>query len=143
MQHAADPEPTCRKCNAAMSLNGITPCAEGYDMWSYRCSKCSETLIMVEARTPSSAAVSERRLVLRHPVATAGTIETNAGIIACMVRNVSAAGAELSLPRHIRTPEHFTLVTGGSHLPCQIIWHREKRIGLAFLDKASAAADSS
>jgi len=142
MQHA-DPKPTCRKCNAAMTLSGITPCAEGYDMWSYRCSTCSEALIMVEARTPASAAVSERRLVPRHPVATAGTIETNAGVVACMVRNVSAAGAELSLSRQMRTPGHFTLVTEGSHLPCQIIWHREKRIGLVFLNKASAAANSS
>jgi hypothetical protein len=133
MQHAADPEPTCRKCNAAMSLNGITPCAEGYDMWAYRCSKCSETLIMVGPRTASSAAVSERRLMQRHPVVTAATIETKAGVVACMVRNVSAAGAELSLPRQMRTPAHFTLVTEGSHLPCQIIWHRENRIGLPFL----------
>jgi PilZ domain-containing protein len=133
MQHSADPEPTCRKCNAAMSLKGITPCAEGYDMWSYRCSTCSETLIMVGPRTPASAAVSERRLLQRHPVVTAATIETKTGTVACMVRNVSAAGAELSLPRQMRTPGHFTLVTEGSHLPCQIVWQRENRIGLAFL----------
>jgi hypothetical protein len=133
MQHAAHPTPTCRNCNAAMSLNGITPCAEGYDMWSYRCFTCSDVLNMVEARTPSSAAVSERRRVLRHPVATAGTIESDGSAVACMVRNLSAAGAELSLTRRMQTPEHFTLVTEGSHLPCHVVWHREKRIGLAFL----------
>jgi hypothetical protein len=133
MQHSVDPEPTCRKCDAAMSLNGITPCAEGYDMWSYRCSRCSETLIMVGPRTASSAAVSERRLVQRHPVVTGATIESNTSIVACMVRNLSAAGAELSLSRQMQTPGHFTLVTEGSHLPCQVIWRREKRIGLAFL----------
>jgi len=133
MQHSADPKPTCRKCDAAMSLNGIARCAEGYDMWSYRCLECSDVFNMVEAQTASSAAVSERRLVRRHPVATAATIETKAGVVACMVRNVSAAGAELSLPRQMRTPGHFTLVTEGSHLPSQIIWHRENRMGLAFL----------
>jgi hypothetical protein len=132
MQQAAHPKPTCRKCNAAMTLNGITRCAEAYDMWSYRCSKCSEVLIMVEARTPGAGA-SERRRLLRHPVATAGTIESDGSVVACMVRNLSAAGAELSLTRRTQTPEHFTLVTEGSHLPCHLVWHREKRLGLAFL----------
>lgn len=116
-----------------MSLNGITPCADGYDMWSYRCVTCGDVLNMVGARTASSAAIAERRHMRRHPVVSAGTIETKAGAVACMVRNVSAAGAELSLPGQMRTRGHFTLVTEGSHLPCQIIWHRENRIGLAFL----------
>jgi PilZ domain-containing protein len=116
-----------------MTFNAITRCAEGYDMWSYRCFKCSDVFNMVEARTASSAAVSERRLVLRHPVATAATIKFSAGVVACMIRNLSAAGAELGLSRRMQTPEHFTLVTEGSYLPCHLIWHREKRIGLAFL----------
>ena len=133
MQQSPHPKPTCRKCNAIMTLNGVTPCAEDYDMWSYRCFKCSDVFNMVKARTPSSAAVSERRLVLRYPVATAATIKSDAGVVACMVRNLSAAGAALSLPRRMQTPEHFILITEGSHLPCHLIWHREKRIGLAFL----------
>jgi hypothetical protein len=133
MQQTPHPKPTCRKCNAAMTFNGITSCAEGYDMWSYRCFKCSEVFNMVKARTSSSAAISERRLISRHPVATAATIKSDAGIVACMIRNLSAAGAELGLPRRMQTPEHFILVTEGSHLPCRRIWYKEKRIGLAFL----------
>jgi hypothetical protein len=122
-----------------MTLNGVTPCAEDYDMWSYRCFKCSDVFNMVKARTPSSAAVSERRLVLRYSVATAATIKSDAGVVACMVRNLSAAGAALSLPRRMQTPEHFILITEGSHLPCHLIWHREKQIGLAFQKRIGLA----
>jgi hypothetical protein len=133
MQHTARPTPTCRKCNAAMVHNGITPCAEGYDMWSYRCLTCRDAFDMVEMRTPFSAAISERRILLRYPVATAGTIQFNAGTICCMVRNLSAAGAELGLTRHTEPPGRITLIADGSHLPGRVIWRREKRIGIAFL----------
>ena len=29
-------------------------------------------------------------------------------------------------------PDHFTLIADGSHLPCHVIWRKEKRIGIAF-----------
>jgi hypothetical protein len=115
-----------------MVLSGITPCAEGYDMWSYRCLKCSDAFEMVEVRTTFSAAISERRRVLRYAVVTAGTIKFNSVTIPCMVRNLSAAGAELGMTRRVETPEHFTLITEGSHLPGYAIWRRQHRIGIAF-----------
>ena len=115
-----------------MALNGVNPCAEGYDMWTYHCFKCGGAFNLVEPRTLSSPAVSERRQVLRHPVVTTGTIEFGAGTVSCMVRNLSAAGAELSLTGRVETPDEFTLIAEGSHLPCHVIWRREKRIGIAF-----------
>jgi hypothetical protein len=115
-----------------MALTGVTPCAEGYDVWTYHCFKCDAAFNLVEARTSSSAAVSERRNALRHPVVSAGTIEFGNGAVSCMVRNLSAAGAGLCLTRSVDTPKQFTLVTEGSHLPCCVIWRRQNRIGITF-----------
>jgi hypothetical protein len=115
-----------------MALTGVTPCAEGYDVWTYHCFKCDAVFNLVEPRTSLSAAVSERRIALRHPVVSAGTIEFGTGAVSCMVRNLSAAGAGLCLTRSVDTPKQLTLVTEGSRLPCCVIWRRENRIGIAF-----------
>jgi hypothetical protein len=87
---------------------------------------------MVAARTADSAAHSERRVVARHRVITSGTIEFGGGRLACMVRDLSAAGASLDSTGRARIPKRFTLITEGSHLPCRVVWRREGRIGIAF-----------
>jgi hypothetical protein len=130
MQQTAHPLPICQKCNTPMDLHGVTPCAEGYDMWRYGCLDCRGAVNMVDARTAESASISERRLVARHPVITTGTIEVSGGLNSCIVRDVSAAGAGLS--GRADTPEHFTLIADGSRLPCHVVWRREDRIGVAF-----------
>jgi hypothetical protein len=115
-----------------MRLDSATPCAEGYVVRSYRCVDCRVTSLMIEAGAAGDASVLERRAVPRHPVTTGGTIESGRGAIACVLRNVSAAGAGLEATGHGRLPRQFTLMAGGSHLPCHVIWHRAKRIGIAF-----------
>jgi predicted nucleic acid-binding Zn ribbon protein len=127
-----DPEPACRTCHTGMVLCGIEPCADGYDMWSYRCANCGGTFTMVAARTADSASHAERRVVARHRVTTSGSIEFGRGQLACMVRNLSAAGAGLDSTGRARIPKRFTLIAGGSHLLCRVIWRREGRIGIAF-----------
>jgi hypothetical protein len=74
----------------------------------------------------------EKRTVSRHRVLKAGTIEFGGGAINCMVRNQSTTGAALDVASPVGIPEHFTLITDGSHLPCHVVWRREKRIGVAF-----------
>jgi hypothetical protein len=126
------PEPTCRKCNTGMTLARVVPCAEGYAIWSYRCTNCSRTFHMVEARTADSACRSERRAVPRHNVIMSGTVEYRAGRFSCMVRDVSAAGARVDLTDRTKIPVRFTLIAEGSHLPCHLIWRDGRRIGVAF-----------
>jgi hypothetical protein len=130
MPQTAHPLPNCQKCNAPMVLQGVTPCAEGYDMWRYRCPDCRGVVNMVDARTADSASISERRRVTRYAVITTGTIQVSGGRNSCIVRNVSAAGARLSGRADI--PEHFTLIAGGSRLPCRVVWRREDRVGVVF-----------
>jgi hypothetical protein len=127
----ADPEPTCRKCRGSMRLASTTPCAEGYLLRSYRCVDCRITLVMVEAGPPGDL-VPERRAVARFGVTTGATIESGSGAIACVLRDVSAAGASLDATGGGRLPRRFTLMAGGSHLPGRIIWRRDRRIGVAF-----------
>jgi hypothetical protein len=79
-----------------------------------------------------SGFMAENRIYQRHRVLKAGTIEFGGGAIDCMVRNISAAGAALDVTSPVGIPEHFTLITDGSHRPCRITWRKEKRIGVAF-----------
>jgi hypothetical protein len=121
-----------------MALNGITRCAERHDLWSYSCLDCGGTFYMAGARTAVRDSVLENRVVPRHRVVTAGTMAFfSGGAIACMVRNLSAAGAGLDLPRPGEIPEYFTLIADGWHLPCHVIWRREMRIGIVFLPTAA------
>jgi hypothetical protein len=126
------PEPTCRKCNTGMTLARVVPCAEGYAIWSYGCTNCSRTFHMVEAQTADSACLSERRAMPRHNVIISGTVKFGADTFSCMVRDVSAAGARVDLTDRAKIPTQFTLIAEGSHLPCQLIWRDDRRIGVAF-----------
>ena len=105
-------------------------CAEG--VLADRCPNCGGTFNMVAARTADSASHAERRVVARHRVTTSGSIEFGRGQLACMVRNLFAAGAGLDSTGRARIPQRFTLIAGGLHLPCRVIWRRAGRIGIAF-----------
>ena len=69
-----------------------------------------------------------RRRVLR-----AGTIEFAGGAIDCTVRNLSSTGAMLEVASPIGIPSRFTLIRAdGHHIPCEIMWRKPNRIGVAF-----------
>jgi PilZ domain len=76
--------------------------------------------------------MDDKRSSQRNRVLKAGTIEFNGGAIDCMVRNRSAAGAALDVTSPIGIPERFTLIADGARFPCQVVWRKEKRIGVAF-----------
>jgi hypothetical protein len=78
--------------------------------------------------------MDERRDKSRHRVLKAGTIEFGGGGIDCTVRNYSEVGAALDVASPLGIPDHFTLfVQGdGTHLPCHVVWRKEKRIGVKF-----------
>lgn len=78
--------------------------------------------------------MDERRDRSRHRVLKAGTIEFGGGAIDCTVRNFSEAGAALDVTSPFGIPDHFTLFVpaDGAHKPCQVVWRKEKRIGVKF-----------
>jgi PilZ domain len=79
--------------------------------------------------------MDEHRIATRHRVLKAGSIEFGGGAIDCTVRNISDTGAALDVANQIGIPERFTLVTDGRHLPCHVVWRRERRIGVTFDQK--------
>ena len=73
------------------------------------------------------------RAAPRQRVLKAGTMEFNGGTIDCVVRNVSETGAALEVASPVGIPSEFNLVISGdrSHR-CQVVWRKEKRIGVRF-----------
>ncbi|UQR65079.1 PilZ domain-containing protein [Bradyrhizobium sp. C-145] len=64
----------------------------------------------------------------------AGSIEFGGGAIDCVVRNLSPTGAAIEVESQAGIPESFTLGVSGdrSHVPCQIVWRKARRIGVRF-----------
>src|ERR1700721_3677039 len=79
--------------------------------------------------------MDEHRIATRNRVLKGGTIEFGGGAIDCTVRNISATGAALDIASPLGIPVQFTLVTDGNHLPCRVVWRKEKRIGVTFDQK--------
>jgi hypothetical protein len=76
--------------------------------------------------------MNEHRIASRQRVLKAGTIEFGGGAISCTVRNISETGAALEVASPVGIPAEFTLVANGKHLPCRVVWRKEKRIGVHF-----------
>jgi hypothetical protein len=79
--------------------------------------------------------MQEHRAHPRQRILKAGTIAFNrAGVISCMVRNISEGGACLEVDSPVGVPEDFTLVIESDHMkrPCQVRWRTGKRIGVQF-----------
>ncbi|MEA2911338.1 MAG: hypothetical protein QOG17_871 [Gammaproteobacteria bacterium] len=58
----------------------------------------------------------------------------NGGGIDCTVRNISETGAALEVASPVGIPKDVTLIVEADNLKreCQIVWRKEKRIGVAF-----------
>jgi hypothetical protein len=78
--------------------------------------------------------MGEKRITPRHRVLKSGSIEFGGGAIDCTVRNISETGAALEVVTPLFIPDRFTLVIKTEHFkrPCDIVWRKEKRIGVAF-----------
>lgn len=54
--------------------------------------------------------------------------------ISCAVRNLSDGGASLEVASPVGIPESIVLELDGSGRRCRVIWRKDKRIGVRFLD---------
>jgi hypothetical protein len=64
----------------------------------------------------------------------AGTISFDGSGIDCLVRKMSAHGANLEVESQIGIPNSFDLVIDTEHgnHHCHVIWRKARRIGIAF-----------
>ena len=78
--------------------------------------------------------MEEHRTSQRRRTLKAGTISFGGGAIDCTVRNLSESGAALDVISPIGIPERFTRLVEADHrhLPCRVVWRKEKRIGVHF-----------
>ena len=79
--------------------------------------------------------MSDGRIAPRKRVLRAGIIDLGAGgAIACAVKNLSTTGAALEVTTPLFIPDRFKLVIETEHInrPCQIVWRKEKRMGVTF-----------
>ena len=77
----------------------------------------------------------EHRTTSRRRLLKAGRISFGGGAaIDCTVRNLSETGAALEVTSPVGIPERFTLVIEADHIhvPCRVVWRKEKRIGVHF-----------
>jgi hypothetical protein len=76
----------------------------------------------------------EHRIAPRRRVLKAGSISFGGGVIDCTVRNVSETGAALEVVTPLFIPDRFTLIVQSDSFsrPCQVVWRKERRIGVAF-----------
>lgn len=74
------------------------------------------------------------RAAPRQRVLKAGTIEFGGSTIDCVVRNISETGAALEVTSPVGIPAEFNLLIAGNiaKRPCQVVWVRQNRIGVAF-----------
>lgn len=50
----------------------------------------------------------------------------------CAVRNTSATGARVVLPKHVVVPPHFRLgISGGAPVDARLVWYRDGQAGIA------------
>lgn len=75
-----------------------------------------------------------QRIAPRRRILKAGSIESGGGVIDCIVRNLSETGAALEVVSPLFIPDRFTLIVPTDQLKrrCQIVWRKQKRIGVAF-----------
>jgi hypothetical protein len=75
------------------------------------------------------------RIAPRRRVLKSGIIDLGAGgSIACSVKNISETGALVEANTPLFIPDKFKLIVESEDLnrSCQVIWRKEKRIGVAF-----------
>jgi hypothetical protein len=87
----------------------------------------------IESTRPT--AMNEYRSAPRRRMRKAGTIEFGGAGIDCAVRNIAENGAAHEVVTPLFIPDRFTLFLPSDQFkrPGRIIWHKEKRIGVAFV----------
>jgi PilZ domain len=81
---------------------------------------------------------AEKRKAVRRSVCQGGTIVGIDGLPlgACLVLDISAAGARLVVKPSVRLPDQFTVVlsrSGQLRRSCSVVWRSENALGVKFL----------
>jgi hypothetical protein len=77
----------------------------------------------------------EKTSIPRKRVLKAGTIEFGGAAINCTIRNLAASGGLLEVEGSLGISRQFVLEIAVDHFrrKCQVVWIKEKRLGVIFL----------
>ena len=59
-------------------------------------------------------------------------LEAGEEIASCVVRDISAGGAGLSLTERAKIPKRFKIVMHGAEIRCRLIWREDVFFGVKF-----------
>ena len=76
--------------------------------------------------------MNDKRNTQRQNVIKAGTISFDGTEIDCLVRNMSAGGANLEVERGVPSSFDLLIETERSNHHCHVVWRKARRIGVAF-----------
>ena len=77
--------------------------------------------------------VMEKRVAARKRVLKRGMVKLREGALTCKIIDVSDTGAGLTLSGARHVPNFFTLlIPDRAPVFCQIMWRRQKRLGVTF-----------
>ncbi|MBR1090820.1 PilZ domain-containing protein [Bradyrhizobium manausense] len=85
----------------------------------------------------------DNRSAARHKVLKAATISFGGGAISCTVRNLSDSGASLEVASPIGIPDSVVLELEGGGRRCRVVWRKEMRIGVRFVNRKDKTEVSS
>ena len=88
---------------------------------------------------------AEARKNKRYRIIEAALIRSGDLSISCAVRDLSETGAALEVGPQTEVPDQFTLIAfhGRSKIySCNVIWRKERRIGVSFLPEGRPQAAS-
>ena len=82
--------------------------------------------------------MEEKRKHQRTEINEPAYVSAGGSVMRCVVKNISSEGAAIDVDNPVFVPGQFRLViaSDSSTRDCQVIWIREKRIGLAFVTPA-------
>lgn len=79
--------------------------------------------------------MQERRKTARRRTFLAGRVEIeklNGWAVDCVVRNVSAVGARLTIPGRVVVPQTFQMrISGAAAAPARLVWYKDGQAGVA------------
>jgi hypothetical protein len=83
--------------------------------------------------------MEEKRKHQRTEINEPAYVSAGGSVMRCVVRNISQEGAALDVDNPSFVPSRFRLVmaSDSSTRDCTVIWIREKRIGVAFVEPAT------
>ncbi len=78
--------------------------------------------------------MDDKRISRRQRTFKGGAVSTPSGIIDCVIRNLSDAGALLEFSGSLAVPDTFFLIIKPElvNRACKVAWRAERRIGVRF-----------